>query len=151
MSDELKQAADRLQEMRRRWSEGDVFAEQSVYRSDPESPQVHSKESDVYLVAVAYLEEHANDDESATLLTAEILRASGWRRHTDQQWYLGHATWCLENVRKGFASVVVYYPSMDIDSDRCVEIGDIETVVDLRMLLKALHIDAAVVVPKGVE
>lgn len=133
MSDEVKSAAGRL----RLVNSGE--SPLSIYGQSEEIAGDHA------VVANAYLAEHANDAENATLLTAEILQASGW--------YFSEPLAGYTHIDIEFAlhgPYDVFAPAWHAYAIER-EFGTVETVGDLRKLLDALHIPAVVVVPKGEE
>lgn len=135
MSDEVKSAADRLRLVNSGESPLSIYG------------QFWSEEiaGDYAVVANAYLAEHANDAENATLLTAEILRASGW--------YFSVALAGYTHIDIEFAlhgPYEVFAPAWHAYAIER-EFGTIKTVGDLRNLLEALHIPAVVTVPNGGE
>lgn len=134
MSDEVKQAAERLQDFH---SNGRGYDDDMAELVETTRHHLDDLES----VAMAYLSEHANDDENATPLTAEILQASGWVPS------VAGTIWDHQMTRMQLR--------VDVNNwhvSACgVRIGTVETVCDLRRLLETLHIDAVVVVPKGGE
>lgn len=135
MSDEVKEAADRLRRL-------DAAEGGSVVYGSRERDVCHRRfNEDCELLADSYLLEHANDEENATLLTAEILQASGWVPS------VAGTIWDHQMTRMQLrVDVNNWHVSV------CgVRIGTVETVGDLRKLLEALHVPAVVVVPKGGE
>lgn len=130
MSDEVKQAAERLRSGR--YSSLDDLDE--YYMSS-------RKFEDMGVLADAYFADHANDAENATLLTAEILQASGWAK----KWQ-GTPYWQLCDT---FAPLLSEHHVAGFTLH--VGFGHVKTVGDLRKLLEALHVPAVVVVPKGGE
>lgn len=127
MSDEVKAAADRLLDPFRNYTLDD--------------DGVNRLRSDTEVLACWYIADHANDDENAFPLSAEILQASGWIEMT--------YGWMHSDVR------VLLFKEIDESTGwRVAGLSGnarVETVGDLRRLLDALHIPAVVVVPKGGE
>lgn len=131
MSDEVKQAADRL----RRCRESDcgyvgMFA-------------------DVDTLIAGYLSEHANDAENATPLSFGVLQESGWIDDYDE---FGSPVKRLDGYGLALRKMRDGWSAMSQHADGyAVFGGNHKTVGDLRKLLDALHIPAVVVVPKGEE
>lgn len=140
MSDEVKQAAERLR----------TIDDMQRNRNFP-SPILQI--SDWQELARAFLAEHNPDTEkeNATLLTAEILQASGLVSREDCLWKVREQGWELRVVCRGFVNVVAFGPTVEFDQYNQIDIGHLETVGDLRKLLDALHVPAVITVPKRGE
>lgn len=132
MSDEVKQAAERLRDGR-----------YSSLHDEDEYFMSSRKFEDMGILANAYLDEHDDETakENATLLTTEILQASGWERKWEGTPYWQFCGTCAPLLAEHHVAGFTLH----------IGFGHVKTVGDLRKLLDALHIPAVVVVPKGGE